>query len=234
MMAERRSSGLCSLCRRGSTLGRTSAPHRTNAFHELYNELTSNRFLQSCYMLLGVRKCLARVSELTQRDNLSQYSLKKKVNQFVKGITNLQQSPGGEEKAFIEKCDRGRQIYRGIQVLNEGKGVAATDRAGYLKAIEDNIIGKVLLKGPIHEARAELFDFDEWLDQDDQAPDYLHNLVKVLSSHFSHFGDGWEPDLLSEWSALVKLVQECRQKKWKHYSYAREGVATCLAERQNW
>ena len=64
----------------------TSNKFRENTSYELYNQLTSARFLASCNLVFDLRQHLARVSELAQRDDLSQFSLKRKVLNFEKDV----------------------------------------------------------------------------------------------------------------------------------------------------
>ena len=207
----------------------TCVSFRTNPVYELYNQLTGSRFLASCNLILDVRKHLARVSELTQRDNLSQYSLKKKVMNFEKDLITLQSTPSENEHGFFNEYNSEKQIYRGIQVLSDYCGAGSVDlfkadRANYLEATLKGITGKVLLKGPVHEARATIFDYDSWLESADLPIDFLHKELTTFAKHYSsqfvrEFGEGWFDDLLSEWRQVVQLVVDRREGRWKRYKY---------------
>lgn len=100
----------------------------------------------------------------------------------------------------------------------------AADRDAYLKATLEGIKGKVLLKGPVHEARATLFNYDDWLEAGDVAADFLHAELTTVAVHFSshfdrEFGSGWLDDLKSEWRAVVQLIVDKRDGRWKRHSY---------------
>jgi hypothetical protein len=208
----------------------TTSKFREHPVYELYSQLTSSRFVASCNLIYDVRKHLARVSELTQRDNLSQYSLNKEMLDFEKDMVALQAAAGENERDFFSEYDVVKQIYRGIQVLNDTMdpstqvGLFAAGRDAYLKATLEGIKGKVLLKGPVHEARATLFNYDDWLEAGDVAADFLHAELTIVAKHFSshfgrEFGSGWLDDLKSERRAVMQLVIDKRDGRWKRHSY---------------
>ena len=208
----------------------TTAKFQTNPVYQLYNRLTGSRFLSSCTLIYDVRKHLARISELTQRDNLSQYSLNKKVVNFEKDMAALMANPGENEADFFLQYNTEKELYKGIQVLHDNKDPASgvdlfkADRTAYLKATLEGITGRVLLKGAVHGARATVFDYDSWLDSDDLPANFLHKELETFAKHYSvqferEFGEGWFSDLLSEWRVVVQLVVERRDGRWKRYTY---------------
>ena len=207
----------------------TTEKFRSNSVYQLYNALTSSRFLSSCNLIFDVRKHLARISELTQRDNMSQYSLKRKIKNFEADMTLLLTTKGESERDFFLEYNDEKEVYRGIQVLSDNKDgggvdLFESDRTAYLKATLDGIKGKVLLKGPVHEARATIFDYDSWLEADNLPVAFLHDEIRTFSNHYSvhfdrEFGSNWSSDLLSEWREVTSLVAEQRDKKWRRYTY---------------
>ena len=97
--------------------------------------------------------------------------------------------------------------------------MTASPSAVHLWSSAESATGKVLLKGPVHEARATIFDYDSWLETTDLPIAFLHKettdlpiaflltFAKHSSSQFiKEFGEGWFDDLLSEWRQVVQLV----------------------------
>ena len=85
-----------------------------NDSYELYNGLTSARFVATANMLLDVRAKLARISELTQRDSLNLNSLNRKLSVFEKDIQWLlaksnsgSQNRGSHEANFFQDYNQG-------------------------------------------------------------------------------------------------------------------------------
>ena len=208
----------------------TSSKFREHPVYELYNKLTGSRFLRSCNLIYDVRKHLARIFELTRRDNLSHYLLNKKVLNFEKDLIAMQATPGENERNYSLEYDPTKQIYRGIQVLSDdcngdtGANLFELDRAVYLKATLAGITGRVRLKDPVHEARASIFNYDGWLEGADLPADYLHAELGVYAKHYNNhftreFGDEWSDDLLSEWRLVTQTIIDRRDGRWKRYSY---------------
>ena len=177
-----------------------------------------------------MRKHLARIFELTRRDNLSHYLLNKKVFNFEKDLIAMQATPGENERNYSLEYDPTKQIYRGIQVLSDecngdtGANLFELDRAVYLKATLAGITGRVRLKDPVHEARASIFNYDGWLEGADLPADYLHAELGVYAKHYNNhftreFGDEWFDDLLSEWRLVTQTIIDRRDGRWKRYSY---------------
>ena len=110
--------------------------------YELYNSLTSARFVSSTLFVLDVRALLAQLSELTQRDDMSLKSLARKLASLQDSIKLLRSKDSegslrraANEQGFFDKYDADKEIYKGIQVLNEGLEEFDSDRDAFLDSL---------------------------------------------------------------------------------------------------
>ena len=156
-------------------------------------------------------------------------SLNRKIEGFEKGVQWLLakdqdgcQNRGTEEAAFFRVYKPRDEVYRGIQVLNDGLDWFELDRQSYLKHLQDKVVGKMTLKGPVHKARADLFDYENW-DAEPTAC-FLTAELKIVSTHYAviftkYCGEDYFDKLVNEWSMVVSLVQANRKKCWRRHDY---------------
>ena len=206
---------------------------QNNPSYEIYNNLTSARFVKSSHFLMDAKEPIARLSELTQRDDLSLKSLDRKLKGVKAEMAQLKSTPGENEGKFVKEYDSEREIYRGIQVLNEGLEEADADRTTYLDAIAEELDAPELtLPGPLHGARRELFDYDSWPEEYEAG--YFEPHLKQMAKHYEFMfklwcGDQYLAQLLRQWRSVVLYVLE-QKKHWKKLGYKRVWQKACLSD----
>ena len=94
--------------------------------------------MQSGMLLLDAREPVARLSELTQRDGLNLAAFDRKLESVQEDIDTLINKPGTNEAKIIQEYNTDAEIFKGIQVLNQGREEYLKDRDQYLKALALN------------------------------------------------------------------------------------------------
>jgi hypothetical protein len=155
-----------------------------NASYELYNSLTSARFVRSCLFLLDARCPQSELSELTQRDHVNLKSLRRKVQSVKATVQDMVTELQPNELKFDVEYLPDREIYRGIQVLNEGLDSFKADREEYLLGLAKELDDPELnvTNHPVHNARANLFDFENW--PTDYSADYFQPDLDTMLKHY--------------------------------------------------
>ena len=199
------------------------------ASFELYNKLTSARFVKSALFILDARGPQARLSELTQRDNFSLKSLSRKLGSIDSELQAMEAAPKADESEFVQGCCAQSEIFKGIQVLNEGLEQFEEDRAVYLAELRPQLKSEDLqLTDPVDIALRELFDYETWPDE---VPiGFFDNHLQTVSSHYKsfftqHCGDKFIFKLKREWADLVKDVQNLAGVTKQSYELVWQKVA---------
>ena len=184
-----------------------------NASYQLYNGTTSARFMQSGMLLLDAREPVARLSELTQRDGLNLAAFDRKLESVQEDIDALINKPGINEAKFIEEYNTDAEVFKGIQVLNQGREEYSKDRDQYLKALAKQLKDPELdMQDPVSLSRKKLFDYAKWDKKADRETDYFEGALQTISAHFNvlferKFGKNFLYRLERDWRTAVIFVE---------------------------
>ena len=127
-----------------------------SSHYQLYNQLTSARFIKSALFMMDARAPQARLSELTQRDNMSLKSLSRKLSSISSDLEAMKLKPEANEASFNQLYSPDREVFRGIQVLNQGLDEFEKDRKAYLEALQQELQSPALqLTDPVDTALRE-------------------------------------------------------------------------------
>lgn len=130
--------------------------------YELYDRWSDARFVLSCAFNLDVKqKCTTRLSELTQRENLTCLSLNVKVAAVCAELELMRDTPGPNERELRASYVSSRESLKGITVADweSASTLLGADKNTYLDALIPALEDDVSASGPVNEARLELFDF---------------------------------------------------------------------------
>ena len=187
-----------------------------NPSYQLYNSLTTARFVRGALFIQDAREPMARMSELTQRDHLNLASYDRKLESVMEELQKMQDQNelGVNEARFVREYDADAEVFKGIQVLNQGLDEFAADRKAYLQALGEQLKDpEMQLKDPLSKARHTLFLYEQWPSKGEMPLNYFDGALEAIVEHFQAgfqdvFGGNAMFKLKKQWCEVVKFVQQ--------------------------
>ena len=114
----------------------------------------------------------------------------------------------------MREYDADAEVFKGIQVLNQGLDEFAADRKAYLQALGEQLKDpEMQLKDPLSKARRTLFSYEQWPSKGEMPLDYFDGALEAIVEHFQVgfqdvFGGNAMFKLKKQWREVVKFVQQ--------------------------